>query len=186
MNLLTLLGIAFGLAMDAFAVAIAVGSRHRKLHFRPVFRLSFHFGLFQFLMPVIGWLVGTELEKYLKPFDHWVAFALLAAVAGKMIKDSFESEKEEIARTDLTRKWSLIALSIATSLDALAVGLTFALLDYNIWSSSAVIGVVACSLTIVGMFVGKRLGDRFGKRMELVGGLVLLVIGATILFQHLA
>jgi manganese efflux pump family protein len=186
MNLLTLLGIAFGLAMDAFAVAIAVGSRHKQLHFRPVFRLSFHFGLFQFLMPIIGWLVGSGLEKYLKNYDHWVAFALLAFVGGKMVKESFETEADETKRTDLTRKMHLIVLSVATSIDALAVGLTFALLDYRIWSSSAVIGVVACGMTILGMFLGKRLGDRFGKRMELVGGLVLLAIGFNILLQHIS
>ncbi len=186
MNLLTLLGIAFGLAMDAFAVAIAVGARHKRLQFRPVFRLSFHFGLFQFLMPIIGWLLGSGLEKYLKDYDHWVAFGLLAIIGGKMIKESFEPEAVDTPRTDLTRKLSLIMLSIATSIDALAVGLTFALLDYRIWSSSAVIGVVACGMTIIGMFLGRRLGDRFGKRMELVGGLVLLAIGANILFSHLS
>ena len=185
MNFLTLLGIAFGLAMDAFAVAIAVGARHRQLHFRPVFRLSFHFGLFQFLMPILGWLIGSGLEKYLKSYDHWIAFILLAFVGGKMVKESFGSDAEESRRSDLTRKWSLIILSVATSIDALAVGLTFALLDYRIWSSSAVIGVVACGMTIIGMFLGRRLGIRFGKQMELVGGLVLIAIGANILLQHL-
>jgi manganese efflux pump family protein len=185
MSFLTLLGIAFGLAMDAFAVAIAVGSRHTHLKFRPVFRLSFHFGLFQFLMPIIGWLLGSQLEKYLKDYDHWIAFLLLAFIGGKMIKESFETHQHEQERTDLTRKWSLMMLSVATSIDALAVGLTFALLDYSIWSSSAIIGVVACGMTIIGMFLGKRLGDRFGKRMELVGGLVLLIIGVRILLSHI-
>jgi hypothetical protein len=133
MNLLTILGIAFGLAMDAFAVAIAVGSRHKHLQFRPVFRLSFHFGLFQFLMPIIGWLLGSQLEKYLKNYDHWIAFLLLAFVGGKMIKESFETSQHEQTRTDLTRKWSLMMLSVATSIDALAVGLTYLVIkrDYR-------------------------------------------------------
>lgn len=172
--------------MDAFAVALAVGARRQNLTFRPMFRLSFHFGLFQFLMPVIGWYCGSQIEQYIRGFDHWLAFALLGFIGGKMIWESLSSDHTSEAACDPTRKWSLIALSVATSIDALAVGLSMAFLQVDIWIPSVIIGIVAATMTAVGMVFGRRLGVRFGKRMELIGGLVLIGIGIKIVIEHLS
>ncbi len=185
MNLIEVIGIAFGLAMDAFAVAIAVGSRLEKLTFRPLFRLSFHFGLFQFLMPIIGWFCGSRIAVYIRDFDHWIAFGLLGIIGGKMIYESFSRKSELNALRDPTRKWSLIMLSLATSIDALAVGLSLAMIDVEIFSASIIIGIVAAGMTLIGLFSGRKLGELFGRRMELLGGLVLIAIGVKILLEHL-
>ena len=171
--------------MDAFAVAIAVGSRLQKPHFRQFFRLSFHFGLFQFLMPIIGWIAGSRVAELIHGWDHWIAFALLLFVGGKMILESRHKEKRAIELTDPTRKWSLVILSIATSIDALAVGLSIAMLKIGIFKASVIIGIVAAMMTLIGMSFGRRLGERFGKRMELLGGVILIAIGIRILFSHL-
>jgi len=183
-SLWALVSIAFALAMDAFAVAIAVGSRLEKLSGRHLFRLSFHFGLFQFLMPIIGWFLGRQVERLVYSFDHWVAFGLLAFIGGKMIWESFAHDGTGSALTDPTRKWSLIVLSVATSIDALAVGLSLALLNVQIVTASIVIGIVAAGMTLVGMKFGRALGERFGRRMELMGGLILVAIGIKIVLQH--
>ena len=184
MSLTTVLVLALGLAMDAFAVAIAVGAVLPKLSLRRVFRLSFHFGLFQFLMPILGWLAGLGVRQLIEAYDHWVAFGLLAFIGGKMI---FESRRiiPKTSRSDQTRGWRLVALSVATSIDALAVGLGMAMLRVQIWLPSVIIGVVATSMTALGMELGRRLGRRFGQHMELLGGLVLIGIGTRILLQHL-
>jgi putative Mn2+ efflux pump MntP len=179
------IGIAFGLAMDAFAVAIAAGLTIRPLRGRHVFRLAFHFGLFQFLMPVLGWLAGQTLHQWISAFDHWIAFALLAFIGGKMIWESFGSEEHRENRGDPTRGWLLLTLSVATSIDALAVGLSLAFLRVSIWGPSVVIGIVAATMTAVGMTFGSRVGARFGKWAERVGGLVLVGIGVRILVSHL-
>jgi putative Mn2+ efflux pump MntP len=171
--------------MDAFAVALAVGARRQTLTFRPLFRLSFHFGLFQFLMPVIGWYGGSQIEQHIRGFDHWVAFVLLGFIGGKMIWESVSFDHTAPAASDPTRKWSLIALSVATSIDALAVGLSMAFLQVEIWTPSLIIGVVAATMTATGMIFGRRLGVRFGKRMELLGGLILIGIGIKIVLEHL-
>jgi putative Mn2+ efflux pump MntP len=170
--------------MDAFAVAIAVGSRLEKLSRRHIFRLSFHFGLFQFLMPIIGWFLGRQVERLVYSFGHWIAFGLLAFIGGRMIWESFAHDRSEADLTDPTRKWSLIVLSIATSIDALAVGLSLALLNVQIVGASVVIGIVAAGMTLVGMKFGRVLGERFGRRMELTGGLILVAIGIKIVLQH--
>lgn len=186
MNWITILGLAVGLGMDAFAVAIVAGSLSDKLRFRPLFRLSFHFGLFQFMMPVIGWYFGRQVDQYVLSVDHWVAFGLLAVIGGRMVYNSLtEGSEAQIAR-DPTRKWSLVALSIATSIDALAVGLGMAFLRVDIWTPSVVIGIVAAAMTALGMALGRQLGSRFGRRMELLGGLILIAIGVKIVIEHLA
>lgn len=186
MSVWLVLGIALGLAMDAFAVAIATAVVLGGVSQRQTFRLAFHFGLFQFLMPVLGWLAGTTVESYIRDYDHWVAFGLLSAVGGKAIWEGVQKEDEEARDTsDPTKGISLIVLSIATSIDALAVGLSFSLLVESIWYPSVVIGLVAAGMTFLGLRLGARLGERFGKRMELVGGLVLFGIGIKILVEHL-
>ena len=185
MHWLTLLCIAFGLAMDAFAVSIAVGMSGEARSGRPMFRMAFHFGLFQFLMPIVGWLAGKELVTHIAAYDHWVAFALLAFVGGKMLNDA-RAEKQLGSNTDPTRGLMLVTLSIATSIDALAVGLSMAFMQVSVWTASVVIGIVAGVLSAVGIHFGNRLGPRFGRWAELVGGSVLLLIGARILLTHLA
>jgi manganese efflux pump family protein len=174
-----LLGIALGLAMDAFAVSIAVGMTLKRVTPRHVFRLGFHFGLFQFLMPVLGWLIGRQLAGWIHNYDHWVAFALLSGVGTKMFWEAWH-EKPHDARGDPTRGLTLVALSVATSLDALAVGLSMAFVDVSIWAPSVVIGLVAATMTSVGMTFSGRLGSRWGYWAELAGGIVLILIGVSI------
>ena len=185
MSLLTVIAIAVGLGMDAFAVSIAVGAR-MKLSFRPVFRLAFHFGLFQFMMPVIGWLVGAQVSKLISAYDHWVAFILLAFIGSKMIYESFKEKEDRALISDPTRKWQLVILSVATSIDALSVGFSLALLNVEIIYISIIIGVVAAAMTTVGMAFGRMLGLKFGRCMEFIGGLILIGIGIKILIEHLS
>lgn len=178
------LGIALGLAMDAFAVSVAASIQVAKLDAGHVLRLAFSFGFFQFMMPVIGWLAGRGLSQWLTAVDHWVAFALLAAIGGKMLWESFHPSDGSCK--DPTRGWMLLTLAVATSIDALALGLSLALLEVSIWMPSVIIGIVAALLSALGATFGCRLGRRFGVWAERFGGLVLLGIGLRILISHLA
>jgi len=151
---------------------------------RQLFRFSFHFGLFQALMPVVGWLAGRGLSQYIEAWDHWVAFVLLAAIGGKAIVDALGSKEEEAKVPDPTRGLSLVVLSIATSIDALAVGLSLALLKVSIWYPAVVIGVVTAGMTACAMLIGARVGQRFGVRIRILGGVILMGIGLKILVEH--
>ena len=185
MTTLTLIGVAVGLAMDAFAVSIGAGLTLKTVDARQTLRLAWHFGLFQALMPIIGWLAGLSVERWIAPVDHWIAFGLLAVIGGKMIHEALKDDDEETRRGDPTKGWSLVLLSLATSIDALAVGLSLALLDVSIWWPAVVIGLVAGAFTTVGMQLGKRFGALLGRRMESVGGIVLIAIGVKIVVEHL-
>ncbi len=176
--------IACGLAMDAFAVSIAAGTSGRLSGKRAIFRLSFHFGLFQAMMPVIGWYMGIHIAALISAMDHWIAFALLLFVGLRMIIGGFETESETFTK-DPSRGTSLVMLSVATSIDALAVGLSLAMLRINIWYPSAVIGIVTAALSVAGIHAGKTLGRKFGSRMEIIGGGILILIGCRILLTHL-
>ncbi len=180
MSFITILAIALALAMDAFAVAIAAGIVLPKLSFRPVFRLAWHFGFFQFMMPIIGFAAGRTIHHLLSAVDHWIAFALLVFIGVKMIYESFGHEPGRNIK-DPTRGWSLVILSLATSIDALAVGLSMALLGVNIWTPAAIIGIVAAIMTIIGLLLGRRLGTKFGHTIEFTGGIILIAIGIKIL-----
>ncbi len=180
----TILGLAVGLAMDALAVAVATGLLLGRPNHGHVLRLAFHFGLFQFLMPVVGWLAGRTVEVYIREVDHWVAFGLLAFVGGKMLWEACR-HGDEARAGDPTRGWMLLVLSIATSVDALAVGLSMAFLHVSIWLPSVVIGLVAFAFTAAGVVLGARVGRTLGRWPEVVGGVVLLAIGAKILAEHL-
>jgi putative Mn2+ efflux pump MntP len=170
--------------MDALAVAIATGIVLGRVSGRQTFRLSWHFGLFQFLMPVIGWLAGLSVEAYLSGYGPWLAFVLLGFIGGKMIREALRGPGDErTAASDPTRGISLVLLSLATSVDALAAGLSLGVLRIRIWYPAVVIGIVAGLLTAIGMHVGAPLGNRFGRRMEVLGGLVLIGIGFKILFR---
>ncbi|MEW5924158.1 MAG: manganese efflux pump MntP family protein [Candidatus Zixiibacteriota bacterium] len=186
MDVITLILIAIGLAMDAFAVSIASSIIIGKVNKRQVFRLSFHFGLFQATMPVIGWLAGRTVLEYISGLDHWVAFGLLGFIGGKAIYESFNGTDDNHQRSDPSKGFSLVLLSTATSIDALAVGLSFAVLNVTIWYPSLIIGVITGGLSLIGVLLGSRLGRRFGKRMEIIGGLVLIGIGIKILIDHFA
>lgn len=183
MSIVEVLLIALGLAMDAFAVCLSAATTRFISGPRPVFRLSFHFGLFQALMPVLGWLAGTTVSRYIAAFDHWVAFGLLAFVGVRMVRSGldFQGESHE---TDPSRGATLIMLSIATSIDAFAIGLSLAMLRVNILYPALIIGLVAGGLSLVGIFIGNRLGHTFGKRMELIGGLILIAIGLRVVISH--
>jgi len=184
LSLLTILGIAVGLAMDAFAVSVAAGLAIDRLTGRHVFRAAFHFGLFQFMMPVAGWLAGRTVAGYLAACDHWVAFGLLGVIGGRMIRQAARADTQR-PRTDPTRGWSLVTLSVATSLDALAVGLSLGVLGVSIWLPSIVIGLVAAGMSLFGIVLGSRLGRRTRRWAECLGGMILIAIGLHILVSHL-
>jgi putative Mn2+ efflux pump MntP len=185
MNVLVVLGMAVALAMDCFAVSLGMSCGPIKLSGRQTFRLAIHFALFQFAMPVIGWLAGENVLGYIGSFDHWIAFGLLAFVGGKMIRESFRAgENNENRPADRTRGLSLVILSVATSIDALAVGLSLAMLRVNIFYPAVIIGVICFVLTVAGSKLGPLVGRIVGKRAELVGGLVLIAIGIKILAGH--
>ncbi len=183
MNYTIIIIIAFALALDAFAVALAAGASLGRADKHQLFRLSFNFGLFQFLMPVIGWIGGVQIEKIISSFDHWIAFILLGFIGGKMIFESFR-KAEASFKKDITKGSSLIALSIATSIDALAVGLSLAVINVPIIIPSIIIGIVASVMTLIGMLLGGKFSMKFGKKMELIGGIVLIIIGLKILIDH--
>ncbi len=185
MTLWEILVVAVGLSMDAVAVSLAASASNRARGARAMFRLSFHFGLFQFLMPIAGWFIGASVARYISSVDHWIAFGLLALVGGRMIHAATVEGQPALAR-DPSRGSALILLSLATSIDALAVGLTLAMLGSGIWYASLIIGVVTASLSCLAVFIGARIGQAVGRRMEMVGGLALIAIGARILWQHLS
>ena len=178
---ITLLGIAIGLAMDAFAVSIAAGLSLGRVNGRQMFRLAFHFGLFQAMMPVLGWLAGSQLAAQVRAFDHWIAFGLLGFVGGKMLLEAHRGQDAQ-SKTDPTRGLMLVTLSVATSIDALAVGVSLAMLDVSVWLPSAVIGVVTATLSSLGIIFGSRLGSRWSRTARLLGGLVLIGIGIHLAF----
>lgn len=184
MNIGTIFLLAVGLGVDAFSVAIGIGAANRQKSWAPVLRLSLAFGLFQFVMPLAGWLAGSTVVDLIQGFDHWIAFALLALVGGKMIWEGLEKEKDE-EKADQTRGWPLLLLSVATSIDALAVGFSFSLLKTPILFPAAIIGLTCFAMTAVGMSFGKGLARIFGKKVEILGGLVLIAIGVKILMEHL-
>ena len=171
--------------MDAFAVCLGVGAARQSEGSRAAFRLSFHFGLFQFLLPVFGWFAGLTVVRYIEAYDHWVAFLLLAFVGGRMIRSGFNGE-EETHKNDPSRGWNMVLLSVAVSIDALAIGLSLGIINVDIWYPAVVIGVVTGLMSLLGLRLGNRLGRKFGKRMEMVGGVVLILIGVRIVLAHLS
>jgi len=185
MDPLSLIALSVALAMDAFAVALAAGAILQPLSFRPCFRLAFHFGLFQGLMPVIGWMAGMTVQSFVAAWSHWLAFLLLLGVGGRMVYEALTAEEGVERTNDPSRGLTMVALSVATSIDALAVGLTLAMIDVTIWIPSLVIGLVACCFTVMGLFLGTRASERWGKRVEVAGGVILILIGLKILASAL-
>ncbi len=184
MSFAEVLLIAVSMAMDAFAVSLGIGTSRQASTPRPIFRLSFHFGLFQFFMPILGWLAGSSIATLISAFDHWVALALLVFVGGRMIRSGVDSDGAP-SPNDPSRGGTLIMLSVATSIDAFAIGLSLAMLHVAILYPSLVIGVVTAGLSLTGLLIGHRLGETFGKRMEVLGGAILIGIGLRVLISHL-
>ena len=182
MDLWELLLIAVGLSMDAFAVSVCKGLSVKKLEPRHALLAGLYFGGFQALMPVLGWLLGYRFETLITSIDHWVAFILLALIGGNMIRESFSDEEE--LNDDFGVK-TMLLLAVATSIDALAVGITFAFLSVRILPAAGTIGVTTFLLSVLGIYIGRAFGARWKSRAELAGGLILILIGLKILLEHL-
>jgi putative Mn2+ efflux pump MntP len=183
-NHLEITGIALALAMDAFAVAVAEGVVIRRLHIRHAFAVAAWFGGFQALMPLIGWFGGNTVYGFISGWDHWIAFGLLAAIGGKMVLEAFEIGELE-KRTDAMSARLAFLLALATSLDALAVGFSFAMQKVAIFEPVIVIGGITFAMSFLGVWIGTRFGSFFEKKVEVVGGLVLIGIGLKVLLEHL-
>jgi putative Mn2+ efflux pump MntP len=180
-----ILALAVGLALDAFAVSLAGGAGGRLNQPRPALRLAFHLGLFQFMMPIVGWYLGSQTVQFVGGFGGWIAFALLTYIGIRMVASGFRSDAGDDRReTDPSRGWTLVALSVATSIDALAVGVSLAMVGVGIWQPSVVIGVVTAVMALVGIAIGSRVGARWGSRVEIAGGLLLVAIGIRMLVDH--
>lgn len=183
MSFLELLLVAVGLSMDAFAVAVCRGLEMRRIDYRQALLIAVFFGGFQALMPVVGYLLGAGFEHYISAFDHWIAFALLAFIGGKMIWEAVRGgEEEQPQELDLKM---LLMMAVATSIDALAVGITFAFLRMDILSSALTIGATTFLISFGGVAAGNRFGARYKQKAEIVGGVVLVLIGEKILLEHL-
>jgi Predicted membrane protein len=182
MHFLELLAIALGLSMDAFAVAVSKGLCLRRMQYKYALITGLFFGGFQALMPLIGYFLGVQFEDYLTSVDHWIIFGLLALIGVNMI---FESHKEEKEKCDTLSLRNMTMLSLATSIDALAVGITFAFLHADILFSVAVIGITTFVLSCIGVIIGNMFGSKFQAKAEMAGGIVLILIGLKILLEHL-
>lgn len=193
MDILSLILLAFGLAMDAFSVSVSSGIAIRKLHPLGAVKIGLFFGIFQFLMPCLGWLLGTGFAAYITSFDHWIAFLLLGFIGGKMLWEALHPKEEEAPSSNPLDTRLLFVLAIATSIDALAVGVTFASMGMTLFGTlcgalipaSALIGVITFGLSAGGVYIGHKSGNLFGNKAEIVGGIVLIGIGVKILIEHL-
>ena len=184
MDFFEIILIGFGLAMDAFAVSICKGLSMKKIKWKNAIIIAVYFGLFQALMPIAGYFLGSTFSSLIQRLDHWIAFILLAVIGGNMIKESTDDEIEK--RNDKVDFKTMIVLAIATSIDALAVGVTFAFFEVNLWLAVAIIGVITFILSVTGVVIGNKFGDKFQNRAELAGGFILIVIGLKILVEHLS
>jgi putative Mn2+ efflux pump MntP len=171
--------------MDAFAVSITSGITIQCLQIKHALRIAFFFGLFQALMPIVGWLAGIGLKSYVEAFDHWIAFSLLVFIGAKMIYEAVWIKEVE-KKCDPLNLVVLLGLAVATSIDALAVGITFAFLKVSIITPAVLIGCITFGISLSGVFIGNKVGDKLGSKMEVIGGLILIGIGIKILLQHLA
>jgi manganese efflux pump family protein len=184
-DIFSILLIALSLSADCFAVALGGSAGIKKAGSIPAIRTALAFGFAQLLMPIIGWAVGRAVTDFIAGYDHWVAFGLLAFVGGRMVWEAFHEKEEAAKDADISRGFLLVTLAVATSIDALAVGLSFAFLDINIVVASVIIGIVAFLITILGFYIGRRVGLILGQRAKLAGGVILIGIGIKILLSHL-
>ncbi|MFA6296766.1 MAG: manganese efflux pump MntP family protein [Patescibacteria group bacterium] len=183
MSLINIFFIAIALSFDAMAVAAANGAHHHQMGAKKALRIAFFFGFFQFLMPLIGYILGIGLVQFISGIDHWIAFILLTILGVRMLIESFKKEEEK--KIDIHSLKILLTQSIATSIDALIIGVTIALLPVNIWLSVSIIGITTFTLSLISIYIGKKSGEKWGKKAEIIGGLVLIGIGLKILLGHL-
>ncbi|MGL4337340.1 MAG: manganese efflux pump MntP family protein [Turicibacter sp.] len=185
MSMVAIILIAIGLAMDAFTVAIAKGISLKEVSTKNALRVALYFGAFQGLMPFLGWLFGLSFEKYITAFDHWIALILLSVIGGKMLLEAFKGDEENVVETDPVNHRSLFILAIATSIDALAVGISFAFLDVNILMAVCVIAGITFAISYGGVLLGKTVGPYLKNYAEIVGGIILILIGISIFIEHM-
>jgi putative Mn2+ efflux pump MntP len=183
MSIFTLFTLAIGLAMDAFAVSVCKGLAMKKMSLKKAFITGAYFGLFQAGMPIIGYFLGVSFRDYITKIDHWISFALLIFLGIKMLKEAFDNEA--CSTNDSVAFRVMIVLAVATSIDALAVGITFAFLKVNLLLAVSLIGIITFLLSMVGVRLGHVFGARYKRVAECVGGVVLIVLGFKILFEHL-
>ena len=183
MGIIELIVLSIGLGMDAFAVSVCKGISMKKMNWKKACIIGLYFGGFQAIMPVIGYFFGSSFESIITNIDHWIAFILLAIIGAKMIQEAFQKEEEEY-NEDISVK-TMIVLSIATSIDALAVGITFAFLKVNLLLAITLIGTITFILSVIGTKIGNRFGDKYKSKAELAGGIILIIIGLKILLEHI-
>ena len=198
MGLLEIIAIGIGLSMDAFAASVCEGLSMKKINFKRALLIAFFFGLFQCLMPIIGYFFCVQFESYIESFDHWLAFLFLTFIGEKLIFDAIKDKKngktiliasdDKIATKDDNKNFGIkriLILSLATSIDALAVGISFAFFEINIFSSCAIIGIITFLLSIAGVVIGNYFGEKYKMPAQMLGGVILILIGTKILFEHL-
>jgi putative Mn2+ efflux pump MntP len=186
-QLLAVVAIAAGLSMDALSVSVANGFMIRQLRFGHAFRIAFFFGFFQFFMPIVGWAAGRYFHSYIRSFDHWIAFGLLLFIGVKMIVESRSLDPEDPACESRTCMHfpTLLLMSVATSVDALAVGISFAVLEMGILYPVVIIGALTFAVCIAGIYIGNKVGHLFENKLEVAGGIIIIGIGVKILVEHL-
>lgn len=182
MSLVEIIFISIGVAMDAFAVAICKGLAIKKVNLKKAFIIGLYFGIFQAVMPVLGYLLGTTFKDLILKIDHWIALLLLSSIGINMIKESFEKDNSYNESLDVS---TMLILSISTSIDALAAGITFACLKVNIFIPATIIGIITCIISIIGAIIGNRFGNKLEAKAEIFGGIILILLGIKIVFEHL-
>ena len=189
MTVWEILLIGLGVSADAFAVSMCKGVEMKKIIWKYALLIALFFGGFQMIMPLIGWGAGSLFQKYITEFDHWIAFGLLLLLGGKMIYDGiFDKDEKKEGDEDKPLKLglgTLLVMAIATSIDALAVGVTFAFLSVNIWLAVGIIGATTFTFSLIGVFIGVKVGDKFRNKAEILGGVILILLGVKILLEHL-
>lgn len=183
MGIIELILLSIGLGMDAFAVSVCKGISMKKMNWKKACIIGLYFGGFQAIMPVIGYFFGSSFESIITNIDHWIAFILLAIIGAKMIQEAFQKEEEEY-NEDISVK-TMLVLSIATSIDALAVGITFAFFKVNLLLAITLIGTITFILSVIGTKIGNKFGDKYKSKAELAGGIILIIIGLKILLEHI-
>jgi len=183
MGIVEIILVSLGLSMDAFAVSICKGLSMKKLSIKNIIIIGLYFGIFQCIMPLIGYYLGSTLESFITSVDHWIAFLLFVFIGLNMIKDAFI--KNDIDSNDKVDFKTMIVLAVATSIDSLAIGLTLAFLNTNIIMSVLSIGITSFIVSVLGVLIGNKFGSRLGKKAQVIGGVVIIIIGLKILFEHL-
>lgn len=184
MSIPEILLIAIGLSMDSLAVSITCGIILKRFRIRHIFRIALFMGIFQGVMPLIGWMAGITFQKYISQYDHWVAFALLSVLGGKMLYEGLSPKDDDNKKFDPTKMLTLFGLAIATSIDALAIGVSFAMLNIAVAEPIVIIGFTTFLLSFIGAAFSSRFGNRLNLKMEIIGGLLLIGIGLKILIEH--